>query len=125
MSESLLLLLLPLASMFLTIFFSGEKSMVSRGSMAISLIPLLYTVWVLLHFNPEGGVQYSFNYAWIPSLGINIHIGLDGLSMLMILLTNFLVPLIILASVNRSIPNPNAFYSLLFLMQSINLSTIF
>ncbi|MEO8149614.1 MAG: NADH-quinone oxidoreductase subunit M [Bacteroidia bacterium] len=117
MSESLLLLLLPLASMFLTIFFSGEKSMVSRGSMAISLIPLLYTIWALIHFNPEGGVQYSFNYAWIPSLGINLHIGLDGLSMLMILLTNFLVPLIILASVNRSIPNPNAFYSLLFLMQ--------
>ncbi len=117
MSESLILVLMPLACMFLTIFFNGEKSMVSRGAMAISLIPLLYTIYVFINFNPDGGIQHVFNQPWIESLGISFYFGLDGLSLLLVLLTNFLVPLIILSAVNRSIPNPNAFYSLMFMMQ--------
>lgn len=117
MSESLLLLLLPLASMLVTMVFNGDKEMLSKGAVAVSIISLLYTIWVLVQFNPQGGEQFSFHQQWVPSLGINFDFGLDGLSILMVLLTNFLVPLIILASVNREIDNPNAFYSLIFLMQ--------
>lgn len=117
MSESLLLLLLPLASMLVTLFFNGDKAMLSKGAVASSFISLLFTLWITVDFNPQGGVQYLFNQPWIASFGISFNFGIDGLSLLMVLLTNFLVPLIILSSVNREIKNHSAFYSLIFLMQ--------
>ena len=117
MSESLLLLLLPLASMLVILFFNGDKALLSKGAVALSFISLLFTCWVVFNFNPAGGLQYVYKQTWIASLGISFNFGLDGLSLLMVLLTNFLVPLIILSSVNREIENPTVFYALIFLMQ--------
>jgi NADH-quinone oxidoreductase subunit M len=44
-------------------------------------------------------------------------LGLDGLSLLLVMLTNFLIPVIILSTVNREIKHQRAFYALIFLMQ--------
>ena len=42
--------------------------------------------------------QFVEQQAWIPSLGVSYHLGVDGISVLLVLLTTFLMPLAILSS---------------------------
>jgi len=65
----------------------------------VSLLSFVFSLHLIVHFdlsNPE--FQYYVNIPWIPSFGINYSMGVDGISMLLILLTTVLVPLAMLAS---------------------------
>lgn len=62
------------------------------GNFGLSLL-LLFRFSAL-----EGGYQFEERLNWIPSLGISYHLGLDGLSLFLVLLTTFLTPLAILGS---------------------------
>jgi NADH-quinone oxidoreductase subunit M len=86
-------------------------------ALIFSLIEFLLSLVVAFQFTPSGGTQFSENFLWVASLGINYHIGLDGISLLLVLLTTFLMPLIILSSWSREFKNPALFYSLVLLMQ--------
>ena len=48
------------------------------------------------------GFQYVERYSWIPSLGISYQLGVDGISLILILLSVLLVPIVILAGWNES-----------------------
>lgn len=58
-----------------------------------------------------------FTADWLSTLGVSLKFGMDGISLLMVMLTTFLVPVIILSSFNHSYSRPSAFYSLIFLME--------
>jgi len=81
---------------------------------ASSLIEFVVCLFIVMQFNNQ---ETTYHLAWIPSLGINFSVGLDGISLILVLLTTGLVPFIILSSFK--IPNqksPN-FYALVLLMQ--------
>lgn len=60
----------------------------SLGSFVLCL-SLVVVLWTL--FNPlEGGIQFMERHAWIPSLGVEYHVGVDGLGMIMVILTALL-----------------------------------
>ncbi|MGC4023300.1 MAG: NADH-quinone oxidoreductase subunit M [Cyclobacteriaceae bacterium] len=61
--------------------------------------------------------SFAINQTWISSLGINFAVGIDGISLLLILLTTVLMPGIILSSF-RDNSKPSSFYSLVLLMQA-------
>ena len=71
----------------------------------------------LSQFQHNASTQFEINLSWIRSLGITFHVGLDGISMLMIILTTFLVPVIILSSFKKEFSNPSLFYALILFMQ--------
>jgi NADH-quinone oxidoreductase subunit M len=50
----------------------------------------------------KSGFQYVEKYSWIPALGINYQLGVDGISLILILLSVILVPIVILAGWNES-----------------------
>src|SRR5690606_14879686 len=83
-----------------------------------SLLSVALTVYLLAAFVPNAETQFLVNYPWIETLGINFKAGIDGISMLMVLLTNGLMPLIILSSFKHDYKNPGAFYGLVLFMQS-------
>lgn len=60
----------------------------------------------------------SINVPWMSSPGISFHIALDGISMLMVLLSTALMPLIVYASFNRIYNNYHTLYAMMLLMQS-------
>lgn len=97
------------------IFISGKRA--GRTAFVFSMIEFFISIIMIIQFNPSGGFQYSHNISWIPSLGISYIVGLDGISILLVLLTTFLVPIIILSSFNREYKNPQLFYSLILVMQ--------
>ncbi len=114
-SNLLLVLLFPLLGVVLSPLSSTRK--VGVIAFVFSLITLASTLITLENFNPVGGMQFIIDYAWLPQLGISFKLGVDGISILLVLLTNVLVPLILLSSFGRKIENAKAFYGLILLMQ--------
>lgn len=69
-------------------------------------------------FTKDSTVQFVINVPWVTSLGMNFSIGADGISLLLILLTTTLVPLIVLSSYHTDHPNKKNYYGLIFIMQA-------
>jgi NADH-quinone oxidoreductase subunit M len=109
-----LLIFFPFVAAIAVLLAGNNARQVALGSAVIEFVA---TVWIMIQFNAEGGTQFLVDYSWVPSLGIHFKVGMDGISLLLVLLTNFLTPIIILSSFNREYKNPRLFYSLILLMQ--------
>lgn len=83
---------------------------------ALAELGLALFVWS--QFDPAAGVQFAFKYDWLASAGISFGAGLDGISLLLVLLTAFLTPLIILSTFGHTYKNGSAFYSLILFMSA-------
>src|SRR5439155_528385 len=64
------------------------------------------------------GMQLQVDVPWIPSWGIHYAVGVDGISLFLILLTTFLMPLSILGSYSYITTRERAFYALLLVLTS-------
>ena len=109
-----LILFFPLAAAALT-FASGNK-LAGKVALALSAIEFVLSL-VLLQNHLQLGTVASFSHDWILNPRIQFAISADGLSLLLVLLTTFLVPVIILSSFNKEIENAKSFYALVLLMQ--------
>jgi NADH-quinone oxidoreductase subunit M len=109
-----LLLFFPLAAAVLT-YLSGNK-LASKVALVLSAIEFGASLIVLKNLASHD-VILSYTHAWITNPHILFAISCDGLSLLMLLLTTFLVPIIILSSISKEIANARAFYALVLLMQ--------
>ena len=69
--------------------------------------------WV---FDPAGGMQFVQAFAWIPGWGISYKVGVDGISLFLVLLTTFLVPLSVLGSYSYITKRERSFYALLLVL---------
>ncbi len=100
----------------IVILISGKSVKGLAG--LLSLIPLAVTAYLYASFVPDASTQFLVNFAWIPQFGINFKAGVDGISMILLILTNALIPIIVLSSFKQDIKDQNAFYALVFFMQS-------
>ncbi len=112
---TLLLIFFPLVAALLLLFVKGQQ--VRNIAIVAAIIEFAIVLYALTQYQHGNATQFEANYNWINSLGISFHVGMDGISLLMVLLTTFLVPIIILTSFNREYSNPSHFYSLLLAMQ--------
>ncbi len=111
---------LPLAFALLLLFTKGDG--VKRIALAASVIEFALCVFAyfLLHKSQVAEVadaRLAMNVTWINSLGVNFNVAMDGISMVLVLLTCFLVPLIILSGFGKNHENPSLFYALIMFMQ--------
>ena len=115
--EQLLLLLLffPLLGAIITAL-SGQAA--KAVALISSIVSLGLALVIVANFVPDASSQFVVNYPWIENLGISFHAGIDGISMITVLLTNLLVPIIILASLKHEYKNQHAFFALILFMQS-------
>jgi NADH-quinone oxidoreductase subunit M len=91
---------LPLAGALIIAFLSPDSAKRIRWiALVVSLIEFLLAIMIFSGFSlHEPGMQFVEDYPWITSPPIGYHMGVDGLSVLLVLLTGFLTPLSILAS---------------------------
>jgi NADH-quinone oxidoreductase subunit M len=82
-----------------------------------SVIELVVALAVAFLFVPDESVQFAINLPWIQSIGVSFNVGIDGISLLLVLLTTGLIPFIILSSFGNSYSNSQTFYGLILLMQ--------
>ncbi|WP_317898896.1 complex I subunit 4 family protein [Aurantibacillus circumpalustris] len=111
-----LLIGFPLFAALLVFFSKG--TMARNLALTSSVIEFVISLIALYVFKntPDSGLLV-FDCVWVQSLGIHFSVGIDALSILMILLTTFLVPLIILSSYKNSYANSHNFYGLILVMQ--------
>ncbi len=116
-----LLTLLPLVGAVIIIGLDPENKKLARWlSLGISLLALVVTVAVWVAFKPDSGdLQFEEKYAWIPSLAVQYPVGLDGLGLLMVLLTSLVVPMAMLASWKIEDRVPIYFSLVLFLQAGL------
>ncbi|MGX5827420.1 NADH-quinone oxidoreductase subunit M [Mesorhizobium sp. 43Arga] len=93
---------LPLVGVLLILFIRDDSENARRNIRAIALLTTTFTFIVSLFIwtgfdNSQAGFQFVEKAAWLDS-GISYHMGVDGISMLFVILTTFLMPLCILAS---------------------------
>lgn len=119
---TVLLLFLPLAAALLLLIVKGRAARIlALGAAAVEFGLAAYSFGYQYAGQALGGgstAKFAVNVPWIASAGINFHVGMDGLSLLLVLLTTFLVPLILLASFRHDYRNPSAFYALVLFMQT-------
>ncbi|MGE3842355.1 MAG: NADH-quinone oxidoreductase subunit M [Vicinamibacterales bacterium] len=78
----------------------GERSaFVRQAALGVSLLTFVATLALWRGFDP-GGAEYQFveRTPWIPTFGIDYYVGIDGISLLLIVLTAFLTPVALLSS---------------------------
>jgi len=93
---------LPLVGVLLILFINDDSENARRNIRAIALLTTTFTFIISLFIwtgfdNSQAGFQFVEKVAWLDS-GISYHMGVDGISMLFVILTTFLMPLCILAS---------------------------
>lgn len=115
MEQLLLLIFIPLVGAIVTAFAGKSAKIVST---VFSVASLVLALVIACNFIPNASTQFEVNLPWIADLGISFHAGIDGISLLVVLLTNLLVPIIILSSYKHDYKNPAAFYALILFMQT-------
>lgn len=93
---------LPLVGVLLILFIRDDSENARRNIRAIAFTTtaatFIISVFIWTGFdNSQAGFQFVEKFAWLDS-GISYHMGVDGISMLFVILTTFLMPLCILAS---------------------------
>jgi NADH-quinone oxidoreductase subunit M len=95
-----ILVFLPVAGAIPIVFFPREESLLIRTwALLVALLAFVASLGLLLGFQPgQPGMQLVERAPWIPSLGIQYFLGIDGISLAMVLLTTFLAVIAVLAS---------------------------
>jgi NADH-quinone oxidoreductase subunit M len=90
---------LPLAGAGLLLFFQrDQEEAIRRTTLLVSLGVLALCIPLLAGFRAVPSMQFVEQRSWIPALGISYHLGVDGISLFLVVLTAFLVPISILVS---------------------------
>lgn len=111
---------LPLLSVAALLFLRSEDRVwVRRIALAASLAEFVVSLLLLPGFQ-SGAAQFQFEefYSWIGAANIHYHIGVDGISLFLVLLTTFLTPIAILCSWNSIQENVKGFFISLLVIET-------
>ena len=87
-----------LGALVLALRGTDDPASIRRTALWWSLLTLLFSVSLFWTFNPnDGAIQFPINVSWIPEIGVSYHLGVDGISLLLVVLTTLLVPLLLWA----------------------------
>ena len=94
------LIFLPLAGS-VVLLASPRESFARIWTLAVTALTALVSIPLLVGFDPGcASYQFAEHHSWIPRLGINYVVGVDGISILLVLLTTLIMPFCVLASWN-------------------------
>lgn len=110
-----LLIFWPLVAALVMLFLDTRQA--KGWALIASLIELAISLYVVAQFTPDASSQFTMNQPWIQSLGINFNVGIDGISLLLVLLTTVLTPFIILSSYKNNYEKGSSFYGLILFME--------
>merc|ERR1711933_666023 len=122
----IILLILPLVGiLFLCLISQENTSLLKNVALNITSFLLIFSVILWLRFdNSIGSFQFVTCVTWIPYVNLNIPLGIDGISLFFLILTNLLIFLCLLASW-ESITFNIKLYLILFLLLQFFLIGVF
>ena len=112
----LLSILIFLPMLFALVVLILPTAQVRWASLFMSLIHFVASLYLLKIFQVDlASLQLVERYSWLPSIGVSYFVGVDGISLWLVLLTTFLAPLTILGSWTSVTEKIKGFHICLFL----------
>ncbi|MBN1826236.1 MAG: NADH-quinone oxidoreductase subunit M [Candidatus Eisenbacteria bacterium] len=94
-----ILVFLPLAGAAAVALVPGRRQGTIRAvAFAVTLLLFLSSLPLAFRFQGTGGFEFEECVPWIPGIGVDYHVGVDGISVFLVLLTTFLAPLVYLST---------------------------
>ncbi|PID77999.1 MAG: NADH-quinone oxidoreductase subunit M [Deltaproteobacteria bacterium] len=85
----------------LGLFFINSEYMMKVWGLFVTLLTSVISIPLYTYFNCDSAkYQFAEVYKWFPSIGLDYSLGIDGISILLVILTTFIMPLCILCSWN-------------------------
>jgi NADH-quinone oxidoreductase subunit M len=113
------ILLLPTFGAVVAALLPNRGKLVQSWALLVALATFALTLHLPTHFDyNHSGFQFEINRIWIDTPAIRYHLGVDGLSVWLVVLTGFLAPIGVLASWRVIDTRSNQFYSLFLLQQT-------
>ncbi len=117
------LIFLPLI-MALMVGLVPDSKILKPLAFGFSLVEFVLSLLLLIKFVPnEMGLQLVEHYQWLPSIGVSYFLGLDGISLGLVLLTTFLTPLTLLGSWTSIDQNERVFLISILVLETTMLGT--
>ena len=115
-----LMIFIPLLGMIAVLLLPREsEELVKRVTLIFTLIPLALAVYLFITYDRStAGTQYVVNVPWIDAFNIQYHIGIDGLSVTLLLLTALLGPICVIASWRNIEKGIKAYMALFLLLET-------
>ena len=111
-----LLIWFPVLGAIAISFLPWPAARLRQMTLIISGAVLLWTLWIVLKFNfSDPSLQLEEYLPWIPSLGLNYNLGVDGLSLPLLALNSFLTWISVCSSSDK-VQRPRLFYALILLV---------
>jgi len=98
---SLLILLPVVGAVAISLTRRESAGLAKLAGLAVSLVTFVLSLSLVQVFRDTAGYQFEERYAWIPAWGVSYHVGVDGLSLWLVILTTFLTPLCLLGAWNQ------------------------
>src|SRR5213593_3639169 len=110
---------IPLAGAALLLFFPRRDRDIRLFALVISLLTFVLSLHLPVHLQrAQAGFQYEVNVPWIPTPNIHYHMGMDGISVWLVVLTTFLTPLCVLISWKSIHERVKEFFILLLVLET-------
>jgi NADH-quinone oxidoreductase subunit M len=112
------IIFLPSLGAILAFLITSEE-LVKRMALLTSTLTFLMSLIPFFMFDPStADMQFFERYDWVPVLGISYEVGVDGISLLLIVLTTFLMPLTLLSSWNSTHTRSREFMICMLFLES-------
>lgn len=118
-----ILILLPVIGAILTIghqIFWKQESQLKWVTLGFTMLNFLVSLLLFSSAGGAGGSGFSFeqNVPWIKAINTNYHVGVDGLSIWLVVLTTFIMPIAVISTWQAVEKRATAFYVFLLLLES-------
>jgi NADH-quinone oxidoreductase subunit M len=114
-----------LGTLLLAALPAGARGTLRRTAVAISAVPFLLALRAWWMFDAaDGGFQFVEQTEWLPRFGISYFVGVDGISLLLVLLTVFLTPLVLYAAEDSIHERLKGYLVSVLLLESAMLGTL-
>jgi NADH-quinone oxidoreductase subunit M len=116
-----LLIWLPIAG-GVVVLAAGEKRLAAGRWIALASAVATFVLSISLYSHFDGAtavMQFTESYSWISSINANYHLGVDGISMPLILLTTFMTVLVLIASWDGITANVSQYFAAFLIMEGL------
>ncbi|HYQ62285.1 NADH-quinone oxidoreductase subunit M [Actinophytocola sp.] len=118
-----LLLLIPLAGAVVVAFLRANDKLAKQVALGFSLVEFVLAVISWASYDSDGArLQQAFSIDWIPTFGVHIAFGVDGIALVMIAVIALLIPVVIGAGWTERLPadrSQGGYLALILLQQTI------
>ncbi len=116
------LIVLPLVGAVVTGYLPSRGVIARQVGLGVALLTLLVAVVMTTQYDVGGGFQFSEQHEWINVFGAHYAVGLNGLGLLMVLLTVVLVPIVMIASWHETNPKADVFFAWTLVLEAFSIA---